>query len=103
MKRLLLALLILIAPALGLAQELVARQGEDSLHLLQGTCADKAVLEAWGEEAADEYPSAAYAIVDGKRFAACWRLDRATNSVMVIYEDGDKGQALVRHFRPEGV
>ena len=83
------------APAFG--QDLVARQGNDSVHLSEAACQSELVLARVEPGSADAY-RAATAQFQGQTFAACWR---TMNGVAhILYEDGDQGIIPIQELKP---
>ncbi len=85
-----------VAPAFG--QELVARQGDDSVRLSDTACSSELVLRRLEPGTAGDY-KAASAVFQGQRFTACWRM--MGNVAHLIYEDGDQGIIPVAELKPE--
>lgn len=85
-----------VAPAF--AEELVARQGDDSVRLTDAACKSELVLGRLDPSAAGEYRSAS-AVFQGKRFQACWRM--VGNAAHLVYEDGDQGIIPAHELKPE--
>jgi hypothetical protein len=85
-----------VAPSF--AQELVARQGDDSVRLSETTCSSQLVLRRLDPSTAGEYKQAS-AVFQGQRFTACWRM--MGNVAHLVYEDGDQGVIPVRELKPE--
>ena len=88
----------LVAAAPAFAQDLVARQGGDSVRLNDGPCTSPQVLGRIQPQQADEY-KAATAVVDGQNFSACWR--PVGNAAHLMYEDGDQGLIPLAELKPE--
>jgi hypothetical protein len=80
------------------AQELVARQGDDSVRLSEAACNSELVLRRIDPAAAGEY-KAASAVFQGQRFTACWRM--MGNVAHLVYEDGDQGIIPVAELKPD--
>lgn len=97
MKRFLLALLLLIAPA-AFATDLVGRQGNDSI-VLSGDkpCASAAVRKQVPAALVDQF-RAATATLSGQMFQGCW-INRG-DTALVLYEDGDKGAIPLSMLKP---
>jgi hypothetical protein len=87
-----------LAAAPSFAQELVARQGDDSVRLSDAACKSELVLSRLDPSAADEYKSAS-AVFQGQRFTACWRM--MGNVAHLVYEDGDQGIIPAQELKPE--
>jgi hypothetical protein len=85
-----------VAPAF--AEELVARQGEDSVRLSDAACKSALVLNRLEPAAAEQYRSAS-AVFQGQRFQACWRM--VGNAAHLVYEDGDQGIIPAHELKPE--
>lgn len=86
------------AMAPSFAEELVARQGNDSVRLSEASCKSQLVLSRLDPAAAEEY-KAASAVFQGQSFTACWRL--MGNVAHLIYEDGDQGIIPVQELKPD--
>ena len=87
-----------LAAAPTFAQELIARQGDDSVRLSDTACRSELVLRRLDPSAAGEY-KAASAQFQGQRFTACWRM--MGNVAHLVYEDGDQGLIPVQELKPE--
>jgi hypothetical protein len=85
-----------VAPSF--AQELVARQGDDSVRLSDSACASQEVLRRIEPGTAKDY-KAASAVFQGQRFTACWRM--MGNVAHLVYEDGDQGIIPAQELKPE--
>lgn len=85
-----------VAPSF--AQDLVARQGDDSVRLSDDTCKSELVLSRIEPGTAEEF-HAASAMFQGQRFQACWRM--VGNAAYLIYEDGDQGIIPASELKPE--
>lgn len=85
-----------VAPAF--AEELVARQGDDSVRLSDAACKSELVLARLEPAAADQYRSAS-AVFQGQRFQACWRM--MGNAAYLVYEDGDQGIIPAHELKPD--
>ena len=85
-----------VAPAF--AQELVARQGDDSVRLSDSACQSQLVLGRLEPAVAKQY-RAASAVFQGQRFQACWRL--VGNAAHLVYEDGDQGIIPATELKPD--
>lgn len=92
------AALAACAAAPSFAQELIARQGDDSVRLSDTACSSQEVLRRIEPGAAGEY-KAASAVFQGQRFTACWRM--MGNVAHLVYEDGDQGIIPVQELKPE--
>ncbi|MES2632110.1 MAG: hypothetical protein V4669_04015 [Pseudomonadota bacterium] len=90
------AALAVAAPVM--AQNLVARQGDDSIRLADAPCASEVVLEKIPEQFHSQLRQAT-ATVDGHTFSACWR--KAGAAAHLIYEDGDQGIVPLSDMKPE--
>lgn len=85
-----------VAPAF--AQELIARQGDDSVRLSEAACTSELVLSRLEPGMAGEF-RAASAVFQGQRFQACWRM--MGNAAYLVYEDGDQGVIPATELKPE--
>ena len=90
------ALAAALAPAF--ADELVARDGDDSVRLGEAPCASQPVLEKLEPKTRGEF-KAASAVVQGQKFVACWR--EMGSAAYLIYEDGDQGVIPLRELKRE--
>jgi hypothetical protein len=87
-----------LATAPAFAQNLVARQGSDSVRLGDGPCTIQQVLGKLQPQQQKQYRSAT-AEVQGRTFAACWRM--TSQGAHLLYEDGDQGLVPVSDLKPE--
>lgn len=85
------------APA-SFAQELVARQGNDSVRLSDTACTTQSVLNRLEPGTSGEY-HAASAVFQGQKFQACWRM--VGNAAYLVYEDGDQGLIPANELKPD--
>jgi hypothetical protein len=85
-----------VAPAF--AQDLIARQGDDSVRLSEETCKSDLILSRLEPGTAKEFRSAS-AVFQGQRFQACWRM--MGNAAYLVYEDGDQGIIPAQELKPE--
>lgn len=92
------AALAAFAAAPSFAQELVARQGDDSVRLSEAACTSKDVLSRIEPGTAADY-KAASAVFQGQKFSACWRM--MGNVAHLVYEDGDQGIIPVQELKPD--
>lgn len=92
------AALAAFAAAPSFAQELVARQGDDSVRLSDTACTSQEVLNRLEPGTADDY-KAASAVFQGQKFNACWRV--MGNVAHLVYEDGDQGIIPIQELKPE--
>jgi hypothetical protein len=80
------------------AQDLIARQGDDSVRLSEEACKSELVISRLEPGMAEEF-HAASAVFQGQRFQACWRM--MGNAAYLIYEDGDQGIIPATELKPE--
>jgi hypothetical protein len=92
------AALVAAAASPAFAQELVARQGDDSVRLSDAACKSELVLGRLEPGAANQY-RAASAVFQGQRFQACWRM--VGNAAHLVYEDGDQGIIPAAELKPD--
>ena len=92
------AALATLAAAPVFAQDLIARQGDDSVRLSEEACKSDLVLSRLEPGDIKEY-HAASAMFQGQRFQACWRM--MGNAAYLIYEDGDQGIIPAQELKPE--
>ncbi len=81
-----------------LAQDLVARQGNDTVRLADGPCTSEQVLARLQPELRSEF-RAALAVVEGRTFEACWH--PAGDAAHLLYEDGDQGIVPLSDLKPD--
>lgn len=93
-----LAALAAFAAAPSFAEQLVARQGNDSVRLSDTACKSELVLARLEPAAKEEY-RAASAFFQGQNFVACWRM--MGNVAHLVYEDGDQGIIPMQELKPE--
>jgi hypothetical protein len=98
MKSVVLCAALAAAAAPVFAQDLVARQGSDAVHLGEGPCTSQPVLKLIDPKLQTKY-HAATATVQGRTFAACWAL--TANGAHLMYEDGDQGLVPLSDLKPE--
>jgi hypothetical protein len=98
MKALVICAALATAVAPVFAQELVARQGDDSVRLSDSECKSELVLSRIEPGQASEF-HAASAVFQGQRFQACWRM--VGNAAYLVYEDGDQGIIPADELKPE--
>ncbi len=92
------AALATLAAAPVFAQDLIARQGDDSVRLSDDACKSDLILSRLEPGDVKEY-HAASAVFQGQRFQACWRM--MGNAAYLIYEDGDQGVIPAQELKPE--
>ena len=85
------------AAAPAFADELVARQGNDSVRLSDAACKSELVLARVEPGEKEEY-KAATAEFQGQNFVACWRT--MGNVAHLVYEDGDQGIIPLQELTP---
>lgn len=96
MRYVLLCAALAAAPAF--AQDLVARQGNDTVRLADAPCTSEQVL-ARIEPALRPKFRAAMAVVEGHSFEACWL--SAGDVAHLLYEDGDQGIVPLSDLKPD--
>lgn len=96
--RLLVLCAALAAAAPALADELVARNGDDMVRLADAPCASEAVLSKLPPQQHASF-KAATAVVGGQTFTACWRA--VGGRAHLFYEDGDMGVIPLTDLRAE--
>ena len=82
------ALCAALAFAPAFADELVAREGNDSVRLADAPCQSQVIMKLVEDSSPTEY-KAASATVQGQQFVACWR--DMGSVAHLVYEDGDQG------------
>jgi hypothetical protein len=87
-----------LAAAPAFSQDLIARQGDDSVRLSDDACTSELVLSRIEPGDIKEY-HAASAMFQGQRFQACWRM--MGNAAYLLYEDGDQGIIPAHELKPE--
>lgn len=86
------------AAAPAFSQDLIARQGDDSVRLSDDACRSELVLRRLEPAIAGEFRSAS-AVFQGQRFQACWRM--MGGAAYLVYEDGDQGIIPAHELKPE--
>lgn len=85
---------LLAAPVL--ADELVAKNGNDSVRLSDTPCSSELVLNRLKPQYRSELRNAT-AVVQGQTYKACWVVEgRAAH---LLYEDGDQGLIPLADFK----
>jgi hypothetical protein len=95
MKTLALLLAILCTPALAHS---VARSGKDTVRITDAPCPQQVLKQL--PEGTRGYFRAAFAVVEGKSYAACWA-PRNDGTVVLIYPDGDMGLIPLADFNTD--
>lgn len=98
MRSILLLCAAMAAAAPAIADNLVARNGEDMVRLVDAPCANETVLSQLPPQHREHF-KAAVATVSGKTFTACWRV--MGGRAHLLYEDGDMGVIPMADLRPE--
>lgn len=101
-KRFLLTLLLLIAPALVAAQSYVAKSGSTSVRVTAQPCANdkvRAVIAAVEPSALEDFRGA-HVILAGRTLAACW-MQVSEDELIVVLEDGRAQRIPLAVFRSE--
>jgi hypothetical protein len=91
---LLCAAALVAAPVL--ADELVAKNGDDSVRLSDSPCTSEQVLSRLKPEYRSELRDAS-AVVQGQTFKACWVVEG--HAAHLLYEDGDQGLIPLSDFK----
>ena len=94
---LLLAAFALAAAAPAQAGDLVGHFGPDEVRLTSQPCTDASTIARIKPEELQAFHRAT-GLVDGKRFAGCWR--NAGSVALIVWEDGDQGAVLFSQLRP---
>ena len=89
--------LILLAAFPALAQDHIARQGDDEVVIREAPCTVASVLMRI-PEAQREGWRRADARISGQKFFAFWRI--VQSAVVLVYEDGDQGLIPAGAFKP---
>jgi len=87
---------LVAAPAF--ANDLVARQGSDVIRLVNAACTSEGVLSRVSPQMRSQF-RAAQATVDGRTYAACWRM--TPSAAHLVYEDGDQGLVPLSALKPQ--
>ena len=96
MKFTVLCATLVLTPAF--ANDLVAYNGGDSVHLSDSPCSSVQVLGYLPPQLQSDF-KAASAVLGGHPFAACWRVQGG--AAHVLYEDGDQGLIPLSVLKPE--
>jgi hypothetical protein len=91
---LLCAAALVAAPVL--ADELVAKNGNDSVRLSDSPCSSEQVLNRLKPQYRSELRDAT-AVVQGQTFKACWIVEG--QAAHLLYEDGDQGLIPLADFK----
>jgi hypothetical protein len=95
MRKFLIAACLAAGPAMS-ATEMVARNGDDSIRIVDATCETASVLRHIPEAKRKEFRKAD-GRVGGQRYFACWI--QQGEQVFVVWEDGDLGMIPVSDFK----
>lgn len=87
-----------LAAAPAFAENLVARQGNDSVRLSEASCESKLVLSRLEPQLHEQF-RAASAEFQGQNYVACWRM--VGNVAWLLYEDGDQGVIPMAELKRE--
>jgi hypothetical protein len=98
MKIVLIACAAALAATSVFADELVARNGDDSVRLADAPCTSKLVLSRLEGQTQDDFKQAT-AVVGGQSFQACWHV--VGSSAHLMYEDGDQGLIPLSDLKPD--
>lgn len=85
---------LMAAPVL--ADELVAKNGNDSVRLSNAPCSSELVLSRLQPQHRSELRDAT-AVVQGQTFKACWVVEG--HAAHLLYEDGDQGLIPLTDFK----
>lgn len=96
MKALLFVAAVMAAGS-AIADDAVARSGKSYVRITDAACPPE-VLGLLPPEVGDRF-HAAFAVIDGKSFRACWAM-LSDGNVVLQYEDGDGGMVPAADFRP---
>lgn len=77
-----------LAASSAMAADLVAYEGTDMIRLTSQACSNTAVLSRLPPQVHEQFLTA-NAVLQGQRYAACWRITPA--AAYLVYEDGDEG------------
>ncbi|MBI3150101.1 MAG: hypothetical protein HYZ17_16475 [Betaproteobacteria bacterium] len=87
-----------LAAGLAMAEDRVAREGNDYVRIRTSPCSSAQVLALLPEEMHDQFQDAV-SQVDGKTFRGCWML-LPDGRVFLKYEDNDIGVLRYGLFKP---
>jgi hypothetical protein len=87
---------LVVAPAF--ANDLVAYNGGDSVHLSDTPCSNAQVLDQVPPTMRSEF-RAASAVLEGQSFVGCWRV--MGEAAHLLYEDGDQGLIPLSVLKPD--
>jgi len=79
-----------------MASELVSHSGNSSIRLTEQACTVEPVLKQLAPGAQSDF-RAAFVVLGGNRFKACWR--PTPGGAHLLYEDGDQGLVPLSGFR----
>ncbi len=98
MRVLVLAAALAAGPAM--SDDYVARaRGGDMVRLTQQAC--PAEILAHVPPPFHEAMQAAFAVIDGKQYRACW-INMGDGSIGLVYEDADQARIPIEHFKRDG-
>lgn len=98
MKAIVFCAALAAAAAPAFSQDLIARQGDDSVRLSEDACKSELVLARLEPGMHGQF-RAASAVFQGQRFQACWRM--MGGAAYLVYEDGDQGVIPATELKPE--
>lgn len=98
MKAIVFCAALTTAAAPAFSQDLIARQGDDSVRLSEDACKSELVLARLEPGMHGQF-RAASAVFQGQRFQACWRM--MGGAAYLVYEDGDQGVIPATELKPE--
>lgn len=91
-------LLAALAVAPAFANNLIAYNGSDAVHLSDAPCSNEQVLDKLPPQLRARF-KAASAVLKGQSFAGCWRV--MGNAAHLVYEDGDEGVIPLAKLKPD--
>ena len=86
------------AAAPAFANDLVARQGGDTIRLVNAACTSEEILARVAPQLRSQF-RVALATVDGRNYTACWRM--TPGAAHLVYEDGDQGVVPLSALKPQ--
>jgi hypothetical protein len=100
MKRTVIAVLSAGLSTFAISDDYVARaRGGDMVRLTQQACPAEILVFVPPDFHA--HMQAAFAVIDGKQFRACW-VSMGDGHISLVYEDADQARIPIQHFQRDG-
>jgi hypothetical protein len=100
MKRIIAALIAAGITTSAISDDYVARaRGGDMVRLTQQACPAEILVFVPPDFHA--HMQAAFAVIDGKQYRACW-INMGDGHIGLVYEDADQARISIEHFKRDG-